>query len=353
MLIVVRALPKILNARFHLHRPLCFAIAVAISVGSFPGPRAFSQELLSKAQEEKKMVLYHSTGIEDTRQIIDRFRKQYPFLTVENHRLSSAKLLQRIISEVRAGRNLADAYIISGAETWLLKDMGFLAPYASPERARIRPALMDRQGYWTGILWNLGVLGYNTQLVSPDSIPKRWEDLLQPRWKGLIGLEAEDVTWYIFMQKLMGNQNGKAFMAQLARQQPQLRSGYNLIAQLLVAGEFALAPTARVHRLEQAKKDGAPVDWVAIEPLTPEPPVCVSLPKNAPRPSTGKLFIDFILSRPAQDLLSKLQRIPSRMDAPQPIPRVAQVKLMEVEFDKEIANYARYAKEYRDIFGVP
>ena len=344
---------KLLKARSQWRGLVFFAVVTAIVAGLFSRPLVFSQELVGKAQEEKKLVLYHSTGIEDTQQIIDLFRKRYPFMLVENHRLSSPRLFQRIVSEVRAGRNLADAYVISGAETWVLKDMGHLAPYASAERSRVRPSLMDDQGYWTGILWNLGVLGYNTRMVSADAVPKRWEDLLQARWKGLIGLEAEDMTWYIFMLKLMGNQNGKAFMAQLARQQPQVRSGYNLVAALLVAGEFALVPTARVHRVEQAKKDGAPVDWVAIEPLTPEPPVCVSLPKNAPRPNTGRLFIDFILSRPAQELLSQLKRIPSRIDAPQPVPRLAQVKLMKVDFDKEVASFSRYAKEYRDIFGVP
>ena len=341
------------NARLHGLKVILCAVVTAITMGSFLLPSVLAQDLVVKAQEEKKLVLYHSTGIEDTQQIIELFRKRYPFLLVENHRLSSQKLFQRIVSEVRAGRNLADAYIISGAETWLLKDMGFLAPYLSPERSRIRPSLIDRQGYWTGILWNLGVLGYNTRMVAPDRLPKRWEDLLQPHWKGLIGLEAEDVTWYIFMLKLMGNQKGKAFMAQLARQQPQVRSGYNLVAALMVAGEFALVPTARVHRVEQAKLDGAPVDWFAIEPLTPEPPVSVSLPKNAARPNAGKLFIDFVLSRPAQELLYRLKRIPSRSDAPQPIPRLAQVKLIDAEYEKEIGNFGRLTKEYREIFGVP
>ena len=341
------------NARLHGLKVILCAVVTAITMGSLLSTSVSAQDLVVKAQEEKKLVLYHSTGIEDTQQIIELFRKRYPFLLVENHRLSSQKLFQRIVSEVRAGRNLADAYIISGAETWLLKDMGFLAPYLSPERTRIRPSLIDRQGYWTGILWNLGVLGYNTRMVAPDRLPKRWEDLLQPQWKGLIGLEAEDVTWYIFMLKLMGNQKGKAFMAQLARQQPQVRSGYNLVAALMVAGEFALVPTARVHRVEQAKLDGAPVDWLAIEPLTPEPPVSVSLPKNAARPNAGKLFIDFVLSRPAQELLYQLKRIPSRTDAPQPIPRLAQVKLMDAEYEKEIGNFGRYTKEYREIFGVP
>jgi iron(III) transport system substrate-binding protein len=330
-----------------------FMVATLVLICLFPGAPLFSQDLVAKAREEKKLVLYHSTGIDDTQQIIDRFRKRYPFLQVENHRLSSVKLIQRIITELRAGRDLADAYLISGLQTWLLKDMGHLAVYNSPERAKIRPALRDRQGYWTGVLWNLGVLGYNTNIVAPGAVPKTWQDLLQPRWQGQIGLEAEDVSWYVFVLHLMGQEKGRAFLQQLARQQPQLRSGHNLIAQLLTGGEFGLAPTARVHRVEEAKRQGAPVDWVAIEPLAPEPPVCISLPKNAARPNTGKLFIDFALSAEAQDIIYQQKRSPSRMDASQPIPRLAQIKLLEIEYDQEAKNYTRYAREYRDIFRLP
>ena len=318
----------------------------------FCGQPLFAQQLDSKAQEEKKLVLYHSTGIDDTQQLLDHFRKRYPSIQVENHRLSSPKLLQRITAEIRAGRNLADAYLISGLQTWLLKDMGLLAPYSSPERNQIKPALRDRQGYWTGALWNLGVLGYNTKLVPSDAVPKKWEDLLQPRWKGQIGLEAEDVSWYVFLRHLMGKEKAKDFLVRLSRQQPQVRSGHNLIAQLLTAGEFALAPTARVHRVEESKKEGAPVDWLAIEPLAPEPPVCVSLPKNAPSPNAGKTFIDFALSSEAQELFYRLKRIPSRMDTPQPIPRLAQIKLLEIEYDQEVKDYGLYAKEYRDLLAV-
>jgi iron(III) transport system substrate-binding protein len=319
----------------------------------FRSDALFSQELVAKARDEKKLVLYHSTGIDDTQQIIDRFRKRYPFIQVENHRLSSVKIIQRIITEVRAGRDLADAYLISGLQTWLLKDMGYLAAYNSSERVKIRPALRDRQGYWTGVLWNLGVLGYNTNIVASGAVPKAWQGLLQPRWKGQIGLEAEDVSWYIFILHLMGQEKGKAFLQQLSRQQPQVRSGHNLIAQLLTGGEFGLAPTARVHRVEEAKRQGAPVDWLAIEPLAPEPPVCVSLPKNASRPNAGKLFIDFMLSAEAQEVIYHLKRSPSRIDAPQPVPRLAQIKLLEIEYDQEAKDYTRYAREYRDTFGLP
>jgi Bacterial extracellular solute-binding protein len=213
-----------------------FRVATLILICLFRSDSLFSQDLVTKARDEKKLVLYHSTGIEDTQQILDRFRKRYPFLQVENHRVASVKMIQRITTEIRAGRDLADAYIISGLQTWLLKDMGYLATYNSPERAKIRPALRDRQGYWTGVLWNLGVLGYNTNMVPPGAVPRAWQDLLQPRWKAQIGLEAEDVSWYIFILHLMGPEKGKAFFQQLSRQQPQVRSGHNLIAQLLTGG---------------------------------------------------------------------------------------------------------------------
>ncbi|MGH7847618.1 MAG: hypothetical protein ACREQW_20950 [Candidatus Binatia bacterium] len=90
-------------------------MAALILAFPFSSRPSFSQESVAKAQEEKKLVLYHSTGIDDTQQILDRFRKRYPAMPVEGHRLSSPKLLQRIVTEIRAGRNLADAYLISGS----------------------------------------------------------------------------------------------------------------------------------------------------------------------------------------------------------------------------------------------
>src|SRR5262244_2189619 len=57
-------------------------------------PPLAAQESGTSAQEEKKFVLYHTTGIDDTQQILDRFRKRYPHLQVENHRLSSPKMIQ-------------------------------------------------------------------------------------------------------------------------------------------------------------------------------------------------------------------------------------------------------------------
>ena len=311
-----------------------------------------AQDWLANAQIEKKLVLYHSPNVPDTQNILTGFRKKYPFIEVETYRASGEKLLQKITMEARAGKNLSDAYLLSGFQTWLLKAMGLLLPYASPEREKVLAALKDSDGYWTGVYWNLEVLTYNTRMVRGPEAPKTWEDLLAPRWKSQIALEEEDVDWYTAMLQLMGEEKGKVFMRRLAAQQPQIRTGHTLLAQLIGAGEFAIAPTIRIHQAETMRLKGAPIEWTAIEPLAPNPPISASIPKNASRPNAAKLFTDYVLSREGQMIISQLNRNPSRTDVPQPVPRAAKIRLMTMDYDQVAKNYGRYATEFREIFSV-
>jgi len=329
-----------------------FSILLSLIAAALLESQLDAQDLVAKAKEERKVVLYHTTTVPDTQKIIEGFKKKHPFLDVEAYRATGEKLMQKIVTEVKAGRNLADVYIISGLQTWMLKDMGYLTPYSSPEREKVAAALRDKQGYWTGVYWNLEVLGYNTNLVPSGQVPVKWEDLLQPRWKGLIGLEEEDIQWYASLLHLMGEEKGKDYMRRLAKQQPQIRAGHTLLVQLLTAGEFALGPTTRVQSAEQMKDKGAPVDWTAIEPLAPNPPVSISLPKKASHPNAGKVFIDFMLAKEGQSILYSLKRSPTRTDLSLPVARAAKVKLMEMNHDKLAKNYNRYVQEFREIFSI-
>lgn len=307
---------------------------------------------LAGAQGEKRVVVYHTTTVPDTQRIIQGFKKKYPFADVEGFRSTGEKLLQRITTEVKAGQNLADVYMISGLQIWQLKDMGLLAPYRSVEREKVHPALRDKEGLWTGVYWNLEVLGYNTGLVPSANVPKKWEDLLNPRWKGQIAIESDDVYWYSAILHIMGEEKGKNFARQLARQNPQVRSGHTLIAQLLAAGEFALTPTLRTVTAEDLKSKGAPVEWFAIEPLAPNPPVSVSFAKSAPHPHAARLFIDYVISQEGQKIIAGLKRNPTRTDVAQPIPRAAAVKLIEVDHDARAKNNTRYTKEFSELFAI-
>jgi iron(III) transport system substrate-binding protein len=329
-----------------------FLVLATALIGLVAVPSVHGQEPLANAQIEKKLVLYHSPNVPDTERLLAGFRKKYPFVEVETYRASGEKLIQRITTEARAGKHLSDAYLLSGFQTWLLKSMGLLSPYPSPEREKVLVALKDLDGYWTGVYWNLEVLAYNTKMVPGSEIPKTWEDLLAPRWKGQIGLEEEDVDWYTAILQLMGEEKGKDLMRGLAAQRPQIRTGHTLLAQLIGAGEFALAPTIRIHQAETMRLKGAPIEWTAIEPLAPNPPISISIAKNAVHPNMARLFTNFVLSREGQMIIYQLNRNPSRTDVPQPVPRAAKIRLMTMDYDRVVNNYSRYAKEFRQIFSL-
>ena len=316
-----------------------------------PSARA-AEDAVGLAQKERKVVVYHTTTNPDTLAIAAAFKKKYPFAEVESYRGTGEKLLQRVTTEIKAGQHFADVYMISGLQTWILKDLGLLNIYRSPEREKVQPALRDQQGYWSGVYWNLEVLGYNTKLVQEKEIPRKWEDLLLPRWKGQLALEEDDVYWYTMMLRLMGEEKGKNYARQLAKQQLQIRAGHSLVAQLLAAGEFHLTPTLRVQTAEDLKSRKAPVEWVAIEPLAPNPPVAISLAKQAPRPNVARLYIDFVLSQEGQKIMATFKRNPTRTDVDAPVPRASKVKLVEMDQDNLAKNYGRYQKEFRDIFDI-
>ena len=101
-------------------------------------------------------------------------------------------------------------------------------------------AIWDDQSYWTSILSNVNVVVYNTKLVPRDSVPKRYEDLLDAKWTGKMGMEQYAYEWFANLLYVMGEENGKAFMKKLGEQKIVYRGGRTLNTELLAAGEFSL-----------------------------------------------------------------------------------------------------------------
>src|SRR4029434_2217233 len=97
---------KMIASPVFLHRVESSCLGVALSLVFCCV--AAAQDLVAKAKEEKKVVLYHTTTVPDTHKIVDGFHKKYPFLEVETYRATNEKLTQKIVTEVKAGRNLAD-----------------------------------------------------------------------------------------------------------------------------------------------------------------------------------------------------------------------------------------------------
>lgn len=310
-----------------------------------------ASEWKDKAEGEGKLTWYASLGTADARRLIDRFKELYPKIDAQFYRAGDAQLMERVLTESRAGKFDWDVISTTGFYAFNLKRRGMLAAYDSPERKFIRLGHKDPQATWTSIYTNYTVLGYNSRLVAKDNVPRSHADLLKPMWKGQIGLVSTAYEWFAVMLHGMGQEKGLAFMRELAKQQPQLRNGRTLLAQFVAAGEVNSALAAYSQNFENLKRDGAPVDWVPLDPvygnLNP-----MGLSAKAPRSNAGKLFVDFLLSKAGQETIRAQRRVPDRVDVPPDPPKLAQGFNAVFTPDEVYANFDRYIKLFQEIFGT-
>jgi iron(III) transport system substrate-binding protein len=119
---------------------------------------------------------------EDSTKLIELYRSRYPSVDASFFRAGSAPLLNRILTESRAGRFLFD--VVSGkvSDLLLLQKRGLLGTMLSSELAAYPDKFRDKQNRWVDIYNNYYTIAYNSQRVRPTDVPAGWDDLLEPRW---------------------------------------------------------------------------------------------------------------------------------------------------------------------------
>ena len=316
---------------------LCYAL------DSLPAV-AQDSDLLANAKKEKTVNLYTSMETRESRLIADAFQQRYPSLTVDIARVSSNRLLQKIDTEHRAGRNLFDVVITSGLEVRYLIKSGLISQYVSPEAKAFFSDSKDPQGRWVDVYSSLRVFAHNTKLVSRDVTPKQYEDLLSPRWKGQIGLPSKEYSWFATAMRALGKDGGKQFMDGLGKQKPNYRPSHVLVLQLIAAGEFNLGLVYQ-HQLERYKKLAAPVELAPL-PFATKNIHPMALAAQAPHANAAKLFINFVLSKETQTMVRGFGRTVSRADIAQDEINKFKVVVEEIELadrmNEIVADYEKY-----------
>ncbi len=324
---------------------LIFSLVTVQSAWAQPSP-----ELLQAAKKESKLVWYTSMAIDTSKPLLDVFLKQYPFIQAELVRAGEEQLLNRILTEARAGKWFFD--VVSSSAIQVLASRNFLSPYASAESTAYVAELKDPQGRWTAVYNNNLVPVYNTKMLSEKDAPRDYLDLLDPKWKGKMLMDSTDYDWYGTLAVVWGREAAARYMERLAQQAPAWRRGHGLVAQLIAAGEVPLG-WAYNFRVERMKTEGAPVEWVASFNPIVTTINGVGLSAKASAPNAGKLFIDFILSKKGQEMIRDMRRIPSRSDVKPLAVKMDQSKLrLKLVTGEVMANIDRYAEEFRKIFGL-
>jgi iron(III) transport system substrate-binding protein len=192
---------------------------------------------------------------------------------------------------------------------------------------------------------------YNRSILPAQDVPKRWEDLLDPKWKGgKLGVSTATHHFSRLAVGPWGENKAAEFVRAIAKQEPILGTLANLYTRLQV-GEILLAATLTDSFISRAKKDGAPI--VFAEGLDPviSPTYNAGVPKGAPHPNVGHLFAFFLTSLEAQEVWEKFNGQTSALIPGTNAYKYAQGKKLLQMNQNQAQTVDRLARQYGKILG--
>lgn len=269
------------------------------------------------ANREGVLNLYTSMTAPTMAKVKADFERRYPGVKINLWRASSEAVLQRSVTEARANRHTFDVLETNGPEMEAAQREKLLVPVRSPNFRDLIPSALMPHREWVATRLNLFVQCFNTNLVKKEDLPKTFNDLLHPRWKGRLAVEAADHDWFMSVIDTLGEEKGlKLFRDIVAANGMSVRKGHALLAELVIAGEIPMGLSCYNFKIDQDRKAGMPVDWISVGPLIARPNGA-GISRHAPHPHAALLFYEYMISH-AQPLLTGLELVPvsAKIDSP-------------------------------------
>jgi iron(III) transport system substrate-binding protein len=277
-----------------------------------------TERLIAGAKKEGMVTYYTTTPPAYVKLLADGFEKKYG-VKVNIWRGLSEQVLQRTIAETRAGKHAADVIQSQSVAMEALYREGMLQTVKTPLTKLLIPDALPSHGGWVPSMHYVFVMAYNTTKVKKAELPKTYEDLLDPKWKGRLAIEASDYDWLHAIIKDMGEPKGRALFCALgSKNDMAVRSGHALLTNLVASGEVPMGLTLYQYSPAQAKAQGAPIDWHAIEPAIATTDG-IAVAKKPPHPNAAVLFFDYMLSDEGQAIIAKIGYVPTNVNVESPM----------------------------------
>jgi iron(III) transport system substrate-binding protein len=261
-------------------------------------------------------------------------------------RAASEKVLQRIVAEAQAGRDEVDIVDSNSVPLELLHRRGLLQAVRSPLHADLIPAAVPAHREWAWARLSVFVQAYNTRLVKKAELPATYGELLDPRWKGRLGIEASDEDWFAEVVQTLGEEKGLRLFRDLAAKNGfSVRRGHSLLAQLVASGEVPFALTVYNFTAEQLKRQGAPLEWFTLAPAVAHGNGFAVL-KRSPHPHAALLYYEFMIGEDGQRILAERKSVPTGRKIQTYLDRGS---LTIIDPVRLVDNSERWAKLYEDI----
>ena len=279
-------------------RDVRFSVAAFAALMLFGAPLWAQPVNIDAAKKEGKVVIY-GTIVPQVMTLIQKgFEAQYG-VKAEYWRGDATKVIDRVLTEWRAGKPNFDVVIGARGPLALGKADGVFAKYSPPAAANFPAKFKDKDGQLTAMrVTPVGIL-YNTELVKGADVPRTFDDLLDGKWQDKISMpdpsrHASTAQFLWNMEQLKGDK-WMDFVRGLAKQKPHLVESYSSVPNAIVRGESALGITY----VQYAGQFKGPIGFAPLDKVFGDPSDA-ALGAKAPNVNAGKLLIEYLCSPDGQ-----------------------------------------------------
>jgi iron(III) transport system substrate-binding protein len=305
------------------------------------------------AKKEGKLLLYATFEAHGMALIVSKFQADTG-LAADVIRLPSAEMFDRTTTEFVTHRLAADYVDTTDITlTQKLADRGILTAYKVPDFGSLEPVLRSGDGKWYTIWRSAMGIGVNTALVKPADLPSNWTDILDPKWKGKIGLENIDAGgssfsfWFFLRQRY-----GIDAWRKAAAQDPRIGYSALPVANDLARGETVIA-VEPIESIMTQITAGAPLK-IVLPAGGPSFGISGGITSVAPHPHAAQVWMNWITSKRASPALAAAGAYSIRRDASTPIvPGVAMppsTGIYNIRIADYMSSYVPLVKEWHAIF---
>lgn len=264
--------------------------------------------LTQGAKTEGEMVFYSAMIVDQAlRPLADAFMAKYPFVKVEYWRGDSEDIAQRVLTEVRSGNVVVDVVEGTSVAANLIR-AGVSQKFTSPMLDAYPEAYRDPNHLWAATRISYYCMAYNTDKVAAADVPKTYQDLLDPKWKGQIawriGSESGTPLFITNLRTAWGEEKAdEYFKALSANGIVNFGAGSaRTLVDRVMAGEYLFALNIFCHHPLISAAEGAPVASQLMDPVA-STAATLLIPQKIRHPYTAALFTDFLLSEDGQKIL--------------------------------------------------
>jgi len=273
-----------------------------------------SAELYPKAKQEGNLIVYSVWDVEHLKVITDAFMKRYPGIKATYWQGRNPEIVTRALTEFQGGQASWDVVLSDNAPP-VIRAAGAIMNYDTVQR----DVLYLHDPTMPTVSLQVQALAYNTKKMKPADLPKSWEDVANPKYKGIVALDdpmrAGPLSSMLSGLKTEWKDDNRYnnFVKGLKALNVPVHQSTSAMFRLVISGEYSICMPALLHDVFEEIHKGTPVNYnKAVAPVVF--PRQAGIYVKAPDPNASKLFAEWLISEEGQKAIDSVGRETSRND---------------------------------------